>query len=714
MITNELVEYIKSQLSENLSKQEIVDSLIGVGWEMKDIEEGFDALAPKIKDTPVFVNEPIVEENNPVIDFDEQEKKDDSVEIFNLELNSGPNTNEIKEEKIIPETEEIVSSPEPIIPKILEPKVEQFDTISPVEDIKKTEETPSKDILEILDNSISKKGDVSNIYPELNFNYNNESQKQEEDLIPVINKQKENTENKIENIEKAEEKVPVYKPISSNKAMISSYSLDIVSAKSNQNNVDIIPTIKSKSKLPLILILIGVLLFVGGVAFAFIEGYVKIPWSNLKISFVKKDPKYVILNNAVKISELDNYKVDNQIDISIPSLSSITTGLASGESSIDSSDVDLISVISKGKAKRLNNKLIFEQDIELKSSMLKNNIETNIKFDGENMFIKIPELKELLGGDSPEKGIVMLSKKDFSIFMNEISSSYKDLIKDIDAYNISSGEIPLYVKNEASSILTEFINRTAYLEKEEEVISGVETHHYEIIVDRQSTKKFLNSMSDLLIVSLPEEQKKKINGALGASSVSSFDVWIGKDDGILYKTKISLNIPLSKILNLNDSGIAGGEVKVDWSMNYYDLNTENKIEIPEDHIKIDDFIKETKNIKIKNILNSFNSKAIMLKNAIGSYGAKANGGSCLSPTVGSLYSPTGHTKGANSAVASISLSLNSLLTESENKAVCYSNAKSWALSVPLYSNSEKLNFYCVDSSGNSGLLEEDIKSTICK
>ena len=41
MITLDLIEFIKSQLNKNISKETILTDLSEVGWRMEDIEEGF-------------------------------------------------------------------------------------------------------------------------------------------------------------------------------------------------------------------------------------------------------------------------------------------------------------------------------------------------------------------------------------------------------------------------------------------------------------------------------------------------------------------------------------------------------------------------------------------------------------------------------------------------------------------------------------------------
>ncbi len=47
MVNQQLLDYIKQQLGQNVSKEQIKGSLLGNGWLASDVEEGFNAIALK-------------------------------------------------------------------------------------------------------------------------------------------------------------------------------------------------------------------------------------------------------------------------------------------------------------------------------------------------------------------------------------------------------------------------------------------------------------------------------------------------------------------------------------------------------------------------------------------------------------------------------------------------------------------------------------------
>ena len=47
MVNQQLLDYIKQQLGQNVSKEQIKSSLLSNGWEAADIEQGFNAIFPQ-------------------------------------------------------------------------------------------------------------------------------------------------------------------------------------------------------------------------------------------------------------------------------------------------------------------------------------------------------------------------------------------------------------------------------------------------------------------------------------------------------------------------------------------------------------------------------------------------------------------------------------------------------------------------------------------
>jgi hypothetical protein len=640
--------------------------------EIKDIVEkemAAAAAAPEIPvvEPPITPVTPIVSitpvtENEFKIRIPEETKKDEKVE-FSTSKELEPYNLEIKgEEQVIPAVvEPVVNEVKPIIPIITEPIIEEVKPVIPI-----IEPLSVAPIIPNIPSKISIPTTPSNVMS---------------DIVP-------------------------------RNAMLSSYSRDLlnITKKEEEKEKAVISPIKKK-KILKIVIMIAALILIGGMVFAFVEGYLKIPWSNFSFFVVKKDPKVVLLNASSNISKLKSYKVDTTINISSPALSNITTGLSSGQA-VASDERDSISINAKGIVNHLSDKTIFDYNFDFNSSLLKNDVKTDWKYDGSNFSIIVPKLNEILGKDAPVPAVVSMKKNELGLIVGEFSDNVQSIIKKVDIYNIISNGVPPYVQGETATTLKEFIGTLEFVDKGKESIHGIETYHYEVTVTRPATKKLLSSFVDLFSLQFSDEQKKNLDEALGASNISSFEVWFGKNDDNLYQIKFTLNAPLSKVLWLNDSGIANNEVKLDWMTTFYDLNVENAIVMPIEQTNIKDFVNDIENTKIKNIISSFKPQTILFKNAVGSYGKKSEAtGSCTLPLSGSIFSPLGQTKGADTAISSISSSISSLLLLTKGEGSCYSTSKAWALAVPLYTT--PASYYCASSEGDTTTLAGPINGTVC-
>ena len=740
MVTSELIEYIKSQLSKNISKNLIILRLLEVGWNIEDINEGF----LKIETIVAEVNH-VLEKKEPTeikrtIDPYRELPEITEQTLGNINVKEVASRAAVREggkevvvdgkevEKVKEEAKEIVSpleihqevkKEEPVVlaPIIKTTQIE----ISPLELYKReiktaTEEATTKTIAKeaVTDTKLV----VRTIVPVVESVVEPVEEKKEE-LIPIINiKKTPPTFNPIPSvvapiIEKAPVTNPVIIPkrmsdISPRGAMISSYSQDILNSTKEASSLDNIK--KKRSPLKWVIIIVAICILCGMI-FAFVEGYLKIPWSNFSLSVVKKDPKTIILDTSTSLSKLKSYKTETNINISSPSLSNITTGLSSGDV-VTSRERDSVSINLKGSSNNKNDKLLFDYNLDLTSSILKNDIISHLQSDGTLLSVLVPDLHPIFGEDAPDPATVSMTPLQLGLIVPLFSTKVQDVIKKIDIYNIASKGVPLYVKNEIAKIFKDFIGGLEYTNKEDEVIRGVDTYHYELTASRLLTKNFFNSLSELFVVELSPDQKKNLDEALGASTVTSFEVWIGKNDNNLYQFKFTLNAPLSRVLGLNDSGIAGNEVKLDWMTTFYDLNVNNNIVLPSGKMTMDDFIKNIKDTKIKNIISSFNPQTVSFRNAVGSYGARSNpAGSCTNPNPGSLFSPQGHPKGAGTAISSIASLMNSLLSTNNGAGLCYSTSNAWALAIPLLNSP---SFYCTDSTGKIVSLGAPITGTVCQ
>lgn len=73
MINQQLLDYIKQQLQQNVSREQIKNSLVTNGWEAADVEEGFSAIVPRAipipPAQPVSSVSPIIPNTQPVSNF---------------------------------------------------------------------------------------------------------------------------------------------------------------------------------------------------------------------------------------------------------------------------------------------------------------------------------------------------------------------------------------------------------------------------------------------------------------------------------------------------------------------------------------------------------------------------------------------------------------------------------------------------------------------
>ncbi len=489
-------------------------------------------------------------------------------------------------------------------------------------------------------------------------------------------------------------------------AIISSYSDDVKDASKIKDEV-----IALKSKKPIKLIIGAiVIIIILGVNTAIGFGLIKIP--GLSFSFIKKDPKIVLSNAAAVFGNIKSYKIETNATLSMPLISNITIGLSSGEV-VPSNDRDFISMNTKGSINQNNTPTTsFDYATTITSSLLKNSITTSFKYD-DILFVNVPDLSQIFKENIPQEGIVSIKKGEFNLAIPLLPSIIADKIKIFNIDKILSDGIPPYINNQIAELFKEFINNADIIEKDPENIRSIPTYRYLINADKASTKKFLSAIVDMFVASSEEGDKTYLDDIVAVTTIDSLEVWIGKDDNNIYQYSISFAVPLSKVVGLDDKGIAGDVVKLDWQTTYYDFNVPNNITIPVISIPIGEFMRNIFNNKIKNIISLLKENSVSLRNAGGSFGKSANvSGSCTNPTPGSLYSPTGHRKGADTAVGSIASTMNTILSYTNGLGYCYSKADAWAAAFPLSGGTD--SFYCVDSTGASKILDLPINGVVCK
>ena len=478
------------------------------------------------------------------------------------------------------------------------------------------------------------------------------------------------------------------------KAMISSYSQDFQTANTIQEKTPAF--VFNKKTIVKAIIAILILSFIGGISYAFIGGYIKIP--NFNMPFVRQDPRSLLLKNGDMFSQVKSYKVETEASISLLSLSNITSSLVNG-ADMGSSERDTVSVSTKGS---VNKEGGYNSDFTstIKSSILKEGITIDFKENGTDSFATVSDFAKVFGKGVPQFGMIKLSKDKINLISPELPLGLGDKAKELEIYQNILGEVFDENKTEISSAISTFIKDVKINKKGEEVIRDVNTIQYSITADRQVTKKLLSSLVGILTKDKTNANNLSLDALLGSVNIETFNVWIGKDDNNIHQYKITFKIPLSKVIKYEDKGIANSEIVFDLQSTYYDFDVANDISMPENAILLEEFLNAVKDSKIKEALSTFKINARGLYNAQGNYGKIENKtGVCDLPTSGSLFSPTGHSTAASSSLGEIASTLNSILTMTDNTGICYSTPKTWAMSVPLTQNPGE--YYCIDNTNES-------------
>lgn len=698
MITSDLVRYIQSQIDKNKSKDLIVSKLTQAGWRDEDIREAFDSISSKIQNEikiSVEASDPYREK----IDSDKSSEQFSSPGSYfevepSLDLEEETKATVIKEKELEPtepkqfnieidrvelpvfEAPKVAviekETPKIWIPTTIKPKIEEIQDIKKEEIIIKPAETIENKIEPEIKPEVKLEESMKISSPAISPNYIN------------INK-----EVKIDNNNIAKS------------AMLSSFGKDLSTITKEDTSTKKSSFSKNIFNKTFIIILI-ILIILGGASFALAKRYIKIPSFNL--SFIKKDPKVLLLKTAEELNKLDFYKTETSLKVSSPLVANITSGLVSGEA-ISSKDTDFIELKTDGLfTNRGSNQSFYNYDSIIRSSLLRDDINIDFKYDGITAFISTPKPALLLGSNAPSVNTIAVSNWQFDLLKSLAPSFIKNKLEKVDINKILLNGLSDDTKDNISTHFIKFIDNITVLEKENEIVKGVETYHYQINSDRQITKMFLNNLTRVFINSLSEEEKVRIDDIVGSSSIESFDIWVGKKDSNIYQYEIKLNIPLSKIIGFSDRGIADNVISIDWKKTYYDFNIPNNLSMPSDSVDIETFLKSIQDMRIKNNISLLKNSTNSMRNIMGNYGKNYNlSGSCSSPASGSLFSPLGHIKSASGAIGEIAQIMNSLLIETNNIGHCYSNPKAWAVAVPLSSDPNSL--FCMDNTGESKILK---------
>lgn len=670
MITEDLIAYIQTQIRKNISNDIIASRLRNAGWHELDIEEALRKVTPPApkEEQPSSTRPAYIEPSTPTFEKETYKIADQYREL--------PEASIPKETPVIDQTIETLStSPKEISAPVSKPIVRRPEPVMYI--IPGTDLSSIKTVKSTIETAT----------------YIEPTPKIEEPIPTLIPK---TPTSPVATAIKPLASSPTINNLPRN-ALISSYAEDLSLASINQGK-----NVINKMRLPMkITIMIVFLSIVGGVVFA------------LAPNFIKKDTKTLLLTAPITFGALDSYKSQTKASISLPSFANIAAGLVGGDA-VSSTDRDSISIYTEGLINQHNGMATSSKyKMTFGSSVWSEDIVTDVFYDGIKSYMNIPSLIQILGKNAPVAQTVSIQKGKFKVLSQLFPSYLQSQVSMIDIDKMLSKGVDPYTNTNTGIAYKEFITTADIIEKSPESISGTPTYHYQINADKQATKKLLSSLADFFLINSSKDTAKFLEESLGTITLDTFEVWIGKKDNNIHQYRFVLSIPLSKVIGLDDKGIAGNKVTLDWMSTFSNFNIQNDITMPQDAVPIEDFIKKIDDMKIIDTVSPLKSIASDLFDSTGSFGNKSNpSGSCTEPTPGSLFSPINHSKIVATTIGNISSTMNTIIDLTDGVGSCYSTPKAWAVAFPLAS--EPNLFFCVDSMNTINITSTPLVDTACK
>ncbi|MES2930524.1 MAG: hypothetical protein V4665_01960 [Patescibacteria group bacterium] len=716
MINDELIAYIQAQIRKNISNDIIRGRLQGAGWRTEDIDEAFRKIMPPPPLSPVTPPAPVLPATSPIAPSSTDsrssvsplasvEKSDPYREkpVTTPDVSAKPSSAEgpkvwtpslvkpvdiEKDKDVFPPTQQPVLSASPI-----QPSVAASLPATPLAPIQNANPVIGEEPKSPISAASSSELDSVIIHEDLTSDFSLKPSP-ENSVAPVLPLSSQTAPVMSQGISSS--------PGLAQNALLSSYAQDM-------NNAAVIaeyPTHPKRRVWKFLIILLICACVVGAGVFAYREGYINIS------SFIRKDPTELLLQKSAAFEAYASYKTHTSAVVSFPVFSSITTGLTSGET-VTSNEMDSVSIETNGSVARTGAGTSFEYSGVVASSLYPDDIPISARSDGSMFFVTIPDLAPMLGKNAPGQSTVSLSSEQVPALVAELPAAIGEKIKYVDLYKALSAFDILSSDISSSEAFKGLVSTMTVGERGTETVNGALSYRYELSADRAAFKAFLSDVVDSFTYDMTEAERAALDRSIGSAALDHFEVWVSKDTNALVGYRIALSLPLSQVIGLEDSGIAGSRVSFDWKTAYSDFNIPVIISTPIDAMGPTEYIKRIHDMKIEDAVSSFPQAAFGLRNVIGTFGKSSNPtGSCTASASGSLFSPLGHTPKAASHVATIAATMNTLLASTEGRGSCYSTPAAWAFSFPLATN-EAL-FYCADSAGALLTTQNPLNGTVCK
>ena len=226
----------------------------------------------------------------------------------------------------------------------------------------------------------------------------------------------------------------------------------------------------------------------------------------------------------------------------------------------------------------------------------------------------------------------------------------------------------------------------------DEVVSGQDTNHYSVKINSQKLKDAINKTIDLAKQN-QASIKSAVSSVIDSLGVTSAEIWIGKNDLLLYKVKLDKTIDLSTIYPL-----LSGQVNIKFTVLNSDFNKPITVQAPTDSQKLEKIIAPL--IKI--------SKVGINLSQIGSLAQTAfitNENSYSSLCFKGLLN--GYLKDFGGDLVNLN---NDIVAQGAKKPVCLSTTQNFCISTQL----EDGSYLCVDKNNILGTTRCVSSTTVCE
>jgi hypothetical protein len=458
---------------------------------------------------------------------------------------------------------------------------------------------------------------------------------------------------------------------------------------------DNMPRMKSKSHGILkVLIVLIILIVVGGAGYMVAGQYINL-WNPFSQS-----PEQVISKMMSNMATVKSYHSVMNVDVgSIDSSKNTSQGKLTINTTSDTDSTDSANLKANGGVK------ISLVVPGFDSPIVSLNMDTTLI--GTTSYLRLSNIVLPPEVTYPGLSIPQLDGKWFQIDENTYKvlsqAESESITATTSATTITQADSLALAKKVQDLVASEKIFADAK-KMNDEVVDGQNTYHYSVTIGKDKIKSLINKIMDLGLQEAAKVETKDASNTMVQDIVKSVvgsavdsigdittELWIGKNDYMLYQYKFDKSIDLNKVLGtatIFNIKVVG---------NNSNFNTPVVITTPEGAQKIEEIVLPLLKVqKVNSKLTQIGSDAQSLFSDTASYSSLCNRGL------------------VNGYLANYGTDLVTMHTDIVNlgaaKPACYSSVKSYCVSTKLVDGT----YICVDSAGANGTTQCVSADTVCK